>query len=65
MTEFKARPTCDKVECFAYCEGYCMVLTKNDFGSRRCLFFKTKEQVAEEKEYCAKRLDEIRGKKEN
>lgn len=49
-------PTCDKADCFACEDGHCMILTKNDFGARKCPFHKTNEQAAEEKAYCEKRL---------
>ena len=59
-------PVCDKKECFACEEWNCLILTKNDFGNKECPFFKTKEQVEEEREYCRKRMNEIRiNNKEN
>lgn len=39
-------PTCDKAECFACENGYCVILTNNQFN-RGCPFFKTREQANE------------------
>lgn len=64
MSEFVRCPTCDKVECFGHDEGFCMVLIRNDFA-KECPFFKTKEQVAREREYCQMRMAELRVNKEN
>lgn len=59
MYRSKESPMCGMVECFA-CKGHqCIILTDNEFGYRACPFFKTKEQVAEEKAYCKQRLDDI------
>ena len=60
MSELSRCPTCKVVECFGYDDGYCMTLTGNDFGDKECPFFKTREQVAEEREYCRKRMAELR-----
>jgi hypothetical protein len=48
-------PTCDRVECAGCEDGHCVILTGNWF-TRDCPFFKTREQVAEEKAYCEERL---------
>lgn len=60
MTAYKNCPICNMTECFGCEDGHCIVLTKKNFGERECPFFKTREQVAEEKEYCRNRLAEIR-----
>ena len=52
-------PTCGRSDCFGYQDGYCVVLSRNDFGDRSCPFFKTEEQVAKEKEYVNNRLENI------
>ena len=53
-------PACASVKC-ASCDDYrCLALTDNNFGKKKCPFFKTKEQVEKEKEYYKKRLDDIR-----
>lgn len=41
-------PTCDKVECVGCDNGYCVILTNNQFN-RGCPFFKTREQANEER----------------
>ena len=56
----KDLPTCVAGECFACEEGQCTVLVDNNFGTRKCPFFKTKEQVANEEEAYEKRLADIR-----
>lgn len=56
----KEFPTCTAAECAACVEGHCNALTNNNFGERKCPFFKTKEQAAKEKDYCKKRLADIR-----
>mgnify|MGYP002650824887 CR=1 FL=1 len=38
----------DKKDCFANADGYCICLTNNDFGGRRCSFYKTKTKAAKE-----------------
>lgn len=53
-------PTCDRAECAGCEDGHCVILTENWF-TRDCPFFKTREQVAEEKAYCEKRKAEIMG----
>ena len=53
-------PFCDKKSCFA-CEDFsCRILTTNDFGKKECPFYKTNQQVEEEKEYCRKRMAELK-----
>ena len=52
-------PTCGRKDCFGNEEGYCLVLTENNFGNRSCPFYKTEEKVAEEKEYVKNRLAEL------
>lgn len=66
MNVTKEFPTCAATEC-ANCEkGQCIALTDNNFGTRRCPFFKTREQAAMEREQYEKRLAEIRiGKQED
>lgn len=60
MSEYYKCPTCNVVECFACEDGYCLILTNNKFGERECPFFKTREQVEKEREYCRKRMAENR-----
>ena len=60
MIDYSKCPTCNVTECFACEEQHCIILTKKDFGTRKCPFFKTKEQVAEEKAYCRQRLADMR-----
>ena len=57
-------PTCEKEDCFGYEEGHCIALDDSRF-KKGCPFFKTREQVAIEKEYCRKRVDELRIKEKN
>ena len=33
-------PLCGRGECFANKDGYCGILTDNDFGERECPFYK-------------------------
>lgn len=54
--EKKECPTCGRSECFGCEDGHCLVLTDNEFN-KDCPFFKTREQVAEEQEYCRNRLN--------
>ena len=51
-------PGCLVEECAMQKDGCCIALTDNNFGSRKCPFFKTEEQVAKE-EY-ENRLSNIR-----
>lgn len=53
-------PACNAKECAACDEGRCNALTKNNFGTRKCPFFKTKEQAEKEKDLCEKRMAEFR-----
>lgn len=57
---FKIFPVCNVTECFGCDEGRCTVLIDNKFEGKKCPFFKTREQVAEEKAYCEKRLADIK-----
>lgn len=60
MVDYRKFPVCDVTECFGCEDGHCIVLIEKNFGERECPFFKTREQVAEEKEYCRNRLADIR-----
>ena len=60
MSELSRCPTCKVAECVGHDDGHCMMLTNNDFGQRKCPFFKTREQVAEEKVYFLNRMASIR-----
>lgn len=57
---YRQFPACNMPECFASEEKHCTILTKKEFGGRRCPFFKTREQVEEEREYCRNRMAEIK-----
>lgn len=59
MEYAKQIPDCTVAECFGCEEGKCVVLINNDFGERKCPFFKTNQQVEEEKAYCEERLEKI------
>ena len=59
MIERGTNPTCGEVECFACDDGHCIILTKKNF-KKACPFFKTKEQVKNEKEYCRQRMAGLR-----
>ena len=48
----------DKKDCFANADGYCICLTNNDFGGRRCSFYKTKTKAATERKKVEKQLTE-------
>ena len=39
---------CDVKSCFAYHSGSCIVLYDNDFGGRKCPFYKSKAQRDQE-----------------
>lgn len=58
MTERGSNPVCNKTECFGCDDGHCIVLSKK-ITNKVCPFFKTREQVAEEKEYCRNRWQEL------
>ena len=63
MSTFYA-PACDEVMCFA-CNGtQCTILDRKKFVNRRCPFFKTREQLEKEREYCRERMAKIRGNEE-
>lgn len=62
MVDHNKFPACGKVECFAYQDGCCVLLTDNNFN-KDCPFYKTREQVAKEKEYCLNRWQAL--EKEN
>lgn len=49
---------CNAVACFANDGGQCVCLKDNDFGDKRCPFFKTKKMQAEQEAKCRKRLEE-------
>ena len=49
-------PACARDDCFGCQYGHCIVLVRNSFN-KECPFFKTREQVAAEQEYCRKRLN--------
>ena len=53
-------PSCEKNGCFANEDNRCMILINTKFGKRSCPFFKTGEQVEQEKEYCRKRMAELK-----
>ena len=38
-------PTCNEKECFVNENGKCICLIDNDFGKRKCPFFKTKGEM--------------------
>jgi hypothetical protein len=59
MEIHKSSPECNRIECFGCEEGHCFVLAKK-ISKKECPFFKTREQVAQEKEYCRKRMAELR-----
>ena len=59
MPKAKDFPACAEAECAACEQGYCTVLIDNDFGTRKCPFFKTREQAAKDKAYREKRLADI------
>lgn len=60
MASVEKCPTCKAAECAACEDGHCVALGDNNFGKRKCPFFKTKAQAAKEKDYCEKRLASIR-----
>lgn len=53
-------PTCCAEECFGCQDGRCTVLSKNNFGTKKCPFFKTREQAETERANCEQRLANIR-----
>lgn len=60
MNITKEFPICAATDCANCEEGRCVALVDNNFGARKCPFFKTREQAAQEKDYCEKRLADIR-----
>lgn len=52
---------CDKGDCFANMSKqtgrYCSILKDTDFGERACPFFKTKEQLADERMFRKEKED--------
>ena len=40
-------PPCSTLHCNRNSNGFCVLLTDNDFGERPCPFFKAKEDAAE------------------
>lgn len=63
MAYNKKCPTCAATECAACENGRCVTLIDNDFGKRKCPFFKTREQVAQDKAYRDQRLADLGLKK--
>lgn len=65
MKDMEKCPDCNRTECFGCEDGRCVVLIDNNFKKMKCPFFKTREQVKQEKEYCRERreLFGIRGTK--
>lgn len=59
MSNSKRCPTCLETECAANEELHCVALTDNNFGGKKCPFFKTKEQNEKERAYCEQRLADI------
>ena len=64
MKDMEKCPVCDRSECFGCEDGRCIVLIENNF-KKECPFFKTREQVKTEREYCRERREQlgIRGKR--
>ncbi len=58
MSNLGKSPACILEECAGWENGHCVCLVENNF-SGKCPFFKTREQVAKEKEYCNQRIAEI------
>lgn len=58
MMEYAKCPACRLTDCFANVEKHCTILRKKDFGTRKCPFFKTKEQAAEAREYFRKIMED-------
>ena len=50
---------CNAVACFAHKDGYCICLKDNDFGNKRCPFFKTKSQYKKQVKKCEERLQNL------
>ena len=60
MEYSKICPTCGALDCDANEEGRCIALRKNDFGNRKCPFYKTKEEAEKDRAKCEERLANIR-----
>ena len=52
-------PPCGVNKCAANEKDHCLALTQNNFGDRKCPFYKTKEQNEKELKYCQKRMAEL------
>lgn len=52
-------PSCTEIECFAYKSGCCSILRDNDFGKRKCPFYKTSKQRQMEQKRCRERLESL------
>ena len=66
MSNGKRCPACYEAECAANKDLHCIALTDNNFGGKKCPFFKTKEQNEKERAYCEQRLEALgRGKQED
>ena len=52
-------PSCTENECFAYENGHCTCLRDNDFGKRKCPFYKTSKQRKTELKRCKERLESL------
>lgn len=48
MDGLKCLPVCAKEDCAACSGGQCVALTDNDFGGKKCPFYKTREQNEKE-----------------
>ena len=52
-------PPCTEIECFAYKNGCCAILTDNNFGERKCPFYQTKEQRERDQRRIEERLKSL------
>ena len=59
MKDIEKCPTCGVAECAGCENGHCICLVNNNFGKRKCPFFKTKQQAKREKHYCEQRMANI------
>lgn len=50
---------CNASACFAHKDGHCIALNDNDFGDKKCPFFKTKAQVEKERKKSEERLRKL------
>lgn len=57
MKEFNPKCWCN--QCFGYEDGKCLILSSNNFGGRKCPFYKTREQILAEEERAAKVLRDL------